>query len=69
MGVGARLLLDTHACIWWLLGEGRLSLEARPAIESASVVWFSAASGWELTTKVRLGKWPEAASLMAELPA
>lgn len=64
-----KLLLDTHACVWWMLGHDRLTAEARRAIEDASVVWLSAASGWEITTKVRLGKWPEAAPLIATLPS
>lgn len=64
-----KLLLDTHACVWWMLGNERLTAKARRAIEDASVVWFSAASGWELATKVRLGKWPEAALLITNLPS
>ena len=56
-----RLLLDTHAFLWWLAGSRRLSRPARRAIEDeANDVLISAASAWEITTKHRLGKLPEA---------
>ena len=56
-----RLLLDTHAFLWWLAGSRRLSRSARRAIEDeANDVLVSAASAWEITTKHRLGKLPEA---------
>jgi PIN domain nuclease of toxin-antitoxin system len=54
---GRPLLLDTHALLWWLAGDARLSAPARAAIrDSAATVWVSAASAWEIATKVRLGK-------------
>lgn len=56
-----RLLLDTHAFIWWLAGSSRLPLAARRAIaDESNHVLVSAASAWELTTKHRLGKLPGA---------
>lgn len=63
-----RLLLDTHALVWWLLGDQRLSAPARAAIQTADEAFVSAASAWELATKARLGKWPEAAALASDLP-
>jgi PIN domain nuclease of toxin-antitoxin system len=52
-----RLLLDTHALIWWLAGDEALSLPAREAItDEDNSVFVSAASIWEITTKARLGK-------------
>jgi PIN domain nuclease of toxin-antitoxin system len=62
-----RLLLDTHAVVWWLLGDERLSAAAREAIAAAREVMVSAASAWELSTKARLGKWPEAQDLARDL--
>jgi len=54
---GRRVLLDTHALLWWLAGDRRLSPAARAAIGDASAaVFVSAASSWEIATKVRLGK-------------
>jgi PIN domain nuclease of toxin-antitoxin system len=53
------ILLDTHALIWWLAGDMRLVARTRDAIESErSQVFVSAASAWEIATKVRLGKLP-----------
>jgi PIN domain nuclease of toxin-antitoxin system len=64
-----RLLLDTHALLWWLAEPDRLSTKAHAAIEdSGNQVLVSAASAWELATKVRLGKLEIASQLLAELP-
>lgn len=58
------LLLDTHALIWWVLDSERLSRRAYAEIENpANHVLVSAASAWEVATKHRLGKLPEAAAL------
>lgn len=52
-----RLLLDTHALLWWLAGDGRLTRAARAGIQNShNTVLVSAASAWEITTKHRLGK-------------
>ena len=52
-----KLLLDTHALLWFLGGSPRLSSTARAAIEDpVSVRLFSAASAWEIAIKVSLGK-------------
>ena len=59
-----RLLLDTHALIWWLAGDGALSRRAREVIEDESnSVAISAASAMEIATKFRIGKLPDAALL------
>ena len=56
-----RLLLDTHALIWWLIGHVRLRAEVRRAIaDEANIKLISAASAWEITTKHRAGRLPEA---------
>jgi PIN domain nuclease of toxin-antitoxin system len=51
-----RLLLDTHAFLWWV-GAGRdLSRRARSAVGSGRNECFvSIASGWEIAIKVSLG--------------
>ena len=55
------LLLDTHAFLWWSEDNGRLSEDARRAIEDdTNVILISAASAWEIATKYRLGKLPGA---------
>lgn len=54
-----RLLLDTHALIWWLVDLDRLSRAAHAAIADAdNEVFVSAVSAIEVTTKYRLGKLP-----------
>jgi PIN domain nuclease of toxin-antitoxin system len=63
-----RLVLDTHALLWWLDGDRRLSRLARTAIGDAeNTVFVSAASAWEITTKNRLGKLPGAADVAADV--
>ncbi len=64
MGPGLRLLLDTHALIWWLAGDEALSPTARAAIgDEANSVAVSAASAMEIATKFRIGKLPGAGPL------
>lgn len=59
-----KLLLDTHAFLWWLAGDLRLSKPARDAIDdSANDVHVSAASAWEITTKHRVGKLDHASAI------
>ena len=65
-----RLLLDTHALIWWLAGDEKLSLRARDAIaDEANAVAVSAASAMEVATKHRIGKLPDAALLAQDFEA
>jgi PIN domain nuclease of toxin-antitoxin system len=64
-----RLLLDTHALIWWLAGDRALTRAARDAIsDQSNDVFVSAASAWEIATKHRIGKLPHAAILAADIP-
>ncbi|HET7464374.1 MAG TPA: type II toxin-antitoxin system VapC family toxin [Longimicrobium sp.] len=65
-----RLLLDTHALLWWLAGDERLSTVAADAIQNPSnEVLVSAASAWEITTKYRIGKLPTATRLASDFDA
>ena len=51
-----RLLLDTHALLWWLADEG-LTPQAQGAIaDPGNLVAVSAASAWEISIKKALGK-------------
>lgn len=64
-----RLLLNTHAFLWWLAGSRRLSANARAAIEDdANDVLVSAATAWEIATKHRLGKLPQAGLVARDVP-
>ncbi|MFT3906027.1 MAG: type II toxin-antitoxin system VapC family toxin [Steroidobacteraceae bacterium] len=50
-----KLLLDTHLLLW--AAQGRLSARARKLVEDeANSLYFSAASLWEITIKVALGR-------------
>lgn len=63
-----RLLLDTHAFLWWLDGNRRLSDTARRAIEdAANDIVVSAVSAWEITTKHRIGKLPRAEAVARDV--
>jgi PIN domain nuclease of toxin-antitoxin system len=63
-----RILFDSHALVWFLAGDARFSPRARAAIEQdESTLCVSAVSAWEIANKVRLGKWPEAATLIETL--
>ena len=55
-----QVLLDTHAFLWWLGGNPRMPGSARRAIDDADTVFVSAASAWEIATKHRIGKLPQA---------
>lgn len=63
-----RLLLDTHAFLWWLDGDRRLPFKVRRLIgDETNAVLVSAASAWEITTKARLGKLPGAQDVAADV--
>jgi PIN domain nuclease of toxin-antitoxin system len=63
-----RLLLDTHAFLWWLAGDDALSPSAKDAIaDETNDVFVSAASAWEITTKYRIGKLPGVVAVVADL--
>ncbi len=51
------LLLDTHVLLWWLSDDKMLGAKARAAIANPDVqVFVSAASAWEISIKMTLGK-------------
>lgn len=56
-----KALLDTHALLWWLDGDERLSMVARECMANPdNQIFVSAVSAWEISTKVRIGKLPGA---------
>lgn len=64
-----RVLVDTHALLWWLFDDPRLSATARALLqEPSNEVLVSAASAWEIATKHRLGKLDSAAVLVQDFP-
>ena len=72
-------LLDTHAWVWWVTGDQRLSPSAKRAIERASrrdALVVSFISIWEVAKKVEkgqlvldrsVGEWLDAATARAGL--
>jgi len=57
-----KILFDSHALIWFLDDNPRLSQNARKAfLDPETTLTVSAVSAWELANKVRLGKWPAVA--------
>lgn len=56
-----RLMLDTHVLLWALTEPSRLSEQIRAlAADRRTELFVSAASAWEIATKQRLGKLPQA---------
>jgi PIN domain nuclease of toxin-antitoxin system len=54
-----RLLLDTHALLWWLIDDPQLSPAARDAVANLeNEVFVSACSGYEIAYKQALGRLP-----------
>ena len=67
--MGSRLLLDTHALVWWLSDVTQLRKGAAAAIANRqNDVFVSAVTGWEITVKRRLGamKVPEHLAVVVE---
>jgi PIN domain nuclease of toxin-antitoxin system len=65
-----RLLLDTHAFLWAVESPDLLGRRAAQEIaDPENTVFVSAATAWEMATKVRLGKWPEATATESDFLA
>jgi PIN domain nuclease of toxin-antitoxin system len=66
-----RLLLDTHALLWWVSDDARLGQFARALIaDPANDVLVSFVSLWEIQVKVRAGKLlAELADILREIEA
>ena len=63
-----RFLLDTHTLLWCFNASPSLSSQARRVIEDGSnEIMVSAASAWEIATKVRLGRLPTGEELVGDL--
>ena len=66
----SRFLIDTHVLLWWLFDDHRLTALARSIIQNpANTILVSSASGWEISTKYRLGKLPQAEEAVSNLPS
>jgi len=63
--MGVSYLLDTHILLWWLFNDPKLDSRCRDIIRNSEhQILVSSASAWEIATKYRLGKLPEAQALV-----
>jgi PIN domain nuclease of toxin-antitoxin system len=52
-----KYMLDTHAFLWFVLDDRRISAKAKSIIQdSKNEIFFSAASAWEMAIKVNLNR-------------
>ncbi|MFC5864689.1 type II toxin-antitoxin system VapC family toxin [Acidicapsa dinghuensis] len=61
-----RILLDTHVFLWLTTGDPRLTPKTRAMLDDARAIFVSAASIWEISIKVRLGKLRADPSVLVE---
>ncbi len=61
-----RLLLDTHALIWFALDDPKLPANVRTRIAQSEDVIVSAASAWEMAIKAALDRLPSAIDLLTD---
>lgn len=65
--MGMSYILDTHILLWWLFNDPKLNNDCRDIIRNPdSRIFVSSASAWEIATKYRIGKLPEAKQLVEE---
>lgn len=54
-----KLLLDTHTFLWWISDDPKLSAKALELIgDNRNILYWSAASSWEVSIKYALGRLP-----------
>jgi len=60
-------LIDTHVLLWWLFNDPKLCAVSRDIIsDPAHRILVSSATAWEIATKYRIGKLPEAEPLLSD---
>ena len=63
------MLLDTHIFLWWLFDDPKLPSGIRMYLKNRNNEAFvSSASVWEIATKFRIGKLPDAGSVAKNVP-
>ena len=79
VNIGMQTLLDTHAWMWWVNEDSRLSRKAKAAITNAQGqddLWLSLISLWEVAKKIEknqlvldrpLDQWLDAATAVPGL--
>ncbi len=65
--MGMSYLIDTHILLWWLFDDPQLKDKDRAIIQNPeNQILVSSATAWEIATKYRIGKLPEAAPIVAD---
>jgi PIN domain nuclease of toxin-antitoxin system len=65
--MGMSYLIDTHILLWWLFDDPQLKDKDRAIIQNPeNPILVSSATAWEIATKYRIGKLPEAAPIVAD---
>ncbi|QIR36609.1 type II toxin-antitoxin system VapC family toxin [Tolypothrix sp. PCC 7910] len=65
--MGMSYLIDTHIFLWWLFNDSKLDTTYRDIIRNPDHrILVSSASAWEIATKYRIGKLPEAEQLVEQ---
>lgn len=63
--MGKSYLIDTHILLWWVFNDPKLDKLTRKIIANPqNIIFVSSASAWEIATKYRIGKLPEAQELI-----
>lgn len=63
--MGNEYLIDTHILLWWIFNEVKLDRVSREIIQTpTNEIYVSSASAWEISTKYRIGKLPEAEEII-----
>lgn len=67
--MGNRYLIDTHILLWWIFNDPKLDQTSRNIIQNPqNQILVSSATAWEIATKNRIGKLPEATELLKNYP-
>ena len=65
--MGMSYLIDTHVLLWWVFDDPKLCAISRDILKNpAHKIYVSSASAWEIATKYRIGKMPEAKQLLTD---
>ena len=63
------MILDTHIFLWWLFDDFKLPAGIKRFVKDRNnEIFVSAATVWEIATKYRLGKLPQAARVAKNVP-
>jgi PIN domain nuclease of toxin-antitoxin system len=65
--MGVNYLIDTHVLLWWLFNDSKLTAVCQNIIRNPDYrIFVSSVSAWEIATKYRIGKLPEAKQIVEE---